>query len=81
MLVSGVQQSDSVIHTHSFFFRFFSHIGCHKILVRVFTKILVCTRMRESIHTYIAFQIKMADGTDKGNSPFLFNNAEILDKI
>ena len=38
-------------------------------------------RERESIHTYIAFQIKMADGTDKGNSPFLFNNAEILDKI
>ena len=67
---------------YSFFFRFFSHIGCHKILVRVFTKILVqYMRERESIHTYIAFQIKMADGTDKGNSPFLFNNAEILDKI
>ena len=34
VLVSGVQQSDSVIHIHLylFFFRFFSIIGCYKIL-------------------------------------------------
>ena len=37
MLVSGVQQNDSVIHIHiyPFFFRFFSHIGYYRILSRV----------------------------------------------
>ena len=38
MLVSGVQQSDSVIYTHYiylFFFRFFSHIGYYIVLSRV----------------------------------------------
>ena len=35
VLVSGVQQNDSVIHTHElFFFRFFSHIGYYRILNR-----------------------------------------------
>ena len=33
MLVSGVQQSDSVLHTHIYiFFIFFSIIGYYKIL-------------------------------------------------
>ena len=32
VLVSGVQQSDSVIHTYIFFFRFFCIIGYYKIL-------------------------------------------------
>ena len=31
-LVSGVQQSDSVTHVYSLFFRFFSHIGYHRVL-------------------------------------------------
>ena len=41
MLVSGVQQSDSVIYVyvypyiHPFFFRFFSHIDYYRILSRV----------------------------------------------
>ena len=36
MLVSGVQQSDSVIHIfiYPFFFIFFSHIGYYRILSR-----------------------------------------------
>ena len=36
MLVSGVQQADSVIHIHVLFFlRFFSHVSCYTILSRV----------------------------------------------
>ena len=38
MLVSGIQQSDSVIHIHIyifFFFEFFSHLGYYQILSRV----------------------------------------------
>ena len=36
VLVSGVQQSDSIIHIHIFIlFRLFSHIGYHRILSRV----------------------------------------------
>ena len=32
VLVSGIQQSDSVIHMYIFFFRFFSIIDYYKIL-------------------------------------------------
>ena len=36
VLVSDVQQSDSVIHIHvSFFFKCFSHLGYHRVLCRV----------------------------------------------
>ena len=36
MLISGVQQTDSVIHIHVlFFFKFFSHLSCYTILSRV----------------------------------------------
>ena len=35
VLVSGVEQSDSVIHTRVSFFKFFSHFSCYKILSRV----------------------------------------------
>ena len=38
VLVSGVQQSESVIHIHIstlFFFRLFSHIGHYRVLSRV----------------------------------------------
>ena len=36
VLVSGVQQSDSVIHVHiSIFVRFFSHVGYYRILSKV----------------------------------------------
>ena len=35
VLVSAIQLSDSVIHIHLFFFRFFPHIGYYKILNRV----------------------------------------------
>ena len=37
VLVSGVQQSESVIHIHvsTLFFRFFSHIGHYRVLRRV----------------------------------------------
>ena len=35
VLVSGVQQSDSVIHIHiSGFFKFFFHLGCYRVLCR-----------------------------------------------
>ena len=35
-LVSGVQQSDSVIHVHArFFFKFFPHLGYSSVLGRV----------------------------------------------
>ena len=32
MLVSSIQYADSVIHTHTFFFKIFSLIGYYKIL-------------------------------------------------
>ena len=32
MLISTVQQSDSVMHTHAFFFIFFSIIIYHRVL-------------------------------------------------
>ena len=35
MLVSGVQLNDSVICIYIFFFRFFSHMGYHRILSSV----------------------------------------------
>ena len=37
VLFSGVQQSESVVHTHIFtlFFRFFSHLGHYRALHRV----------------------------------------------
>ena len=35
VIISAVQQSDSVIDTHLFFFRFFSHLDHHRILGRV----------------------------------------------
>ena len=36
VLVSGVQQSDSAVHIHIYIpYRFFSHIGYHRILSRV----------------------------------------------
>ena len=35
MLVSGVQQRESVIHIYASFFRFFSHLGYYRILSRV----------------------------------------------
>ena len=63
MLVSGVQQSDSVTHMPIFilFFRFFSHIGYHRILSRVdhartvldiyFTYSGMCVHHKFSLHT------------------------------
>ena len=35
VLVSGVQQSESVIHTHTSTLRFFSHVGHYRVLHRV----------------------------------------------
>ena len=35
MLVLGIQQSDSIIHIHVSFFKFFSHVGYHGVLSRV----------------------------------------------
>ena len=35
VLVSDVQQSDSVIHIHVSFFRFFSHRGYYRVLSRI----------------------------------------------
>ena len=35
VLVSGAQQSDSVIHVYLFLFQFFSHLGYYRILSRV----------------------------------------------
>ena len=34
VLVSDVQQSESVLHIHAVFFRFFSHIGLYGVLCR-----------------------------------------------
>ena len=33
-MVSGIQQSDSVMYTHVLFFKFFSHLGCYITLSR-----------------------------------------------
>ena len=35
VLVSGVQQSESVIYTHTSTLRFFSHVGHYRVLHRV----------------------------------------------
>ena len=35
MIVSGVQQSNSVIYMYLFFFKFFFHLHCYRILSRV----------------------------------------------
>ena len=38
VLVLGVQQSDSVVQTHSvvpILFKFFSHLGCYRVMSRV----------------------------------------------
>ena len=49
VLVSDVQQSESVIHIHTFFLRFFSYIGHYRVLSRVpdfFSSVQSLSRVR-----------------------------------
>ena len=52
VILSAIQQSDSVIHTYTypFLFRLFSHIGCHRILGRVPCSQLTIHSIYSSVH-------------------------------
>ena len=66
LLVTGIQQSDSVIHLgiyiYIFFFRFFSFVGCYKLLSIVpLGKIFKCqTRLTNTamqFNVYISLRV------------------------
>ena len=79
VLVSGTQQSESVIHIHisTLFFRFFSHIGHYRVLSRVlqaiqYMSLLVICSIYNSVYMPVPVSQFIPSPSCPGNHTFVF---------